>query len=203
MEEGKCTMKTYSCGPQRERGGGERTQSTGSTQEANAACFYPFSANASILLPTLTHPRGGYILFSEWIASALITPTPLIDTHTQTCTLNHHTRFYSWMKSINGCSEWAARQWTPRPGQHASPGFPGLNHKKNQTFPAAEKKKNETLVCTRKTSMLGNPHNPGKWCSYLLGGFKWAVRGADIVGSLFLTVTVSYWIGLPAPAPVR
>lgn len=66
-----------------------------------------------------------------------------------------------------------------------------------------QKKKNETLVCTRKTSMLGNTYNPGKWCSYLLGGFKWAVSGADIVGSLFLTVTVSYWIGLPAPAPVR
>lgn len=78
-----------------------------------------------------------------------------------------------------------------------------LKPQKKSDFSGCRKKKNETLVCTRKTSMLGNPHNPGKWCSYLLGGFKWAVSGADIVGSLFLTVTVSYWISLPAPAPVR
>lgn len=177
MEEGKCTMKTYSCGPQRERGGRERTQSTGSTQEANAACFYPFSANASILLPTLTHPRGGYILFSEWIASALITPTPLIDTHTQTCTLNHHTRFYSWMKSINGCSEWAARQWTPRPGQHASPGFPGLNHKKNQTFPATEKKRMKLLYVPEKRACWVIPTIQGSGVPICLGGLNGQLAG--------------------------
>lgn len=178
MEEGKCTMKTYSCGPQRERGGGgedtEHWKHTGSKRgvflSLQCQCFY-----------TLTHSdpsEGGlHLVFRVNCIRPHNTHTAHRHTHTQTCTLNHHTRFYSWMKSINGCSEWAARQWTPRPGQHASPGFPGLNHKKNQTFPAAEKKRMKLLYVPEKRACWVIPTIQGSGVPICLGGLNGQLAG--------------------------
>lgn len=114
-----------------------------------------------------------------------------------THTLHHHTRFYSWMKSINGSTERVVRQWTLRPGQHANPGFPGLHHKKRKQKklldPSGCTIKNETLVCwvisqSRQVVLVS------------VCRLKRAV-GGQISGGLFLTAIVNYWRALPAPAP--
>lgn len=121
-------------------------------------------------MPTLLHSypitdpsEGGDILFSVWDCIRPTTPcTTSAHMHTQTHThsFQHHTRFYSWMKSINGSSEQVARQWTLRPGRHANPGFPGLHHNffffSKLTDPSKCTLKNETLACTRNKGMLGN-----------------------------------------------
>lgn len=97
--------------------------------------------------------EGGDILFSEGLHQAAHTSTHThthmsAHAHTHTNTHQHHTRFYSWMKSINGSSERVARQWTQRPGRHANPGFPGLCHKKKLSYSSGSTIKNETLVCS-------------------------------------------------------
>lgn len=93
--------------------------------------------------PTLTRLRGVTSCFQ----SGLHPPPHHLHPHT----FQHHTRFYSWMKSINGSSERVARQWTRRPGRHANPGFPGLCYKKKKlSDPSGCTIKNETLVCTQK-----------------------------------------------------
>lgn len=81
VEEGKRTMKTCSSEPRRAEGGrregGEPWKLTGSKHSVFLSlqcqcCCTPAHSDPS---------KGGYILFSEWIASASITPT---HTHTHT-----------------------------------------------------------------------------------------------------------------------
>lgn len=155
-------MKTYSSNLQRAEGR-EGGRSRGGPQEANMACFYPFSASPSTLLP-YADPSGGRvdIFFSEWVT---YTPTPPPPTCTHT--FQQHTRFYSWMKSINGSSEQVARQWTQRPGQHANPGFPGLCYKKNIVRPSGCPKNKKTLVFPKKDG-----HDLKTWCWGHLVGCK-------------------------------
>lgn len=117
--------------------------------------FYPSSANSgSLLSHSVLSDEGG--VTSCFQRGCISLPAPPLPTHT----FQHHTRFYSWMKSINGSSERVARQWTQRPGRHANSGFPGLCYKKNLSAPSGCTIKNETLVCTdppQKTgSMSGN-----------------------------------------------
>lgn len=152
--------------------------------------------------PTLTRPRGVTSCFQSGSHPPPQPPHHLHPrTHTNTHTFQHHTRFYSWMKSINGSSERVARQWTRRPGRHANPGFPGLHHKKKKKLSDSSgcTIKNETLVCTRKKSMLGNltiQINGVHSSLQVVTGSCWAG-----IRWLTLTVTVSYWKGPSAPAP--
>lgn len=120
-------------------------------------CFYPFSASPSTLLPHADPSvgGGGDILFLEWVAN---TPTPPPPTCTHT--FQQRTRFYSWMKSVNGSSERVARQWPERPGRHASPGFPGLCCKKNIVTPSGCPKNKKSLFFPQKEG-----HDGAKpWC---------------------------------------
>lgn len=100
--------------------------------------------------PTLTRLRGVTSCFQ----SGLHPPPHHLHSHTHTHTFQHHTRFYSWMKSINGSSERVARQWT-RPARQPRISWLMLQ-KKNLSDPSGCTIKNEILVCTPKKSMLGN-----------------------------------------------
>lgn len=124
-----------------------RIQCRGSTQEANTACFLSLQCQPGCTPTPLWPVWGGWhLVFRVDCIHPHITST-----HTHTHTFQHHTRFYSWMKSINGSSERVARQWTRRPGRHANPGFPGLCYKKKKlSDPSGCTIKNETLVCTQK-----------------------------------------------------
>lgn len=112
-------MKTYSSGLQ-----GAEGREEGAEEAHRKQTWHVFIPPVPALLhsyPTLTQlgEGGGDFLFSERVEH---TPTPPAPSCTHT--FQQNTRFYSWMKSINGSSERVARQWTRRPGQHASPGFP-------------------------------------------------------------------------------
>lgn len=130
----------------------QRKQHTGSK---HGMFFIPPVPTQAHSYPILSHLTGGGVT-SCFQRGCISLPAPPLPTHT----FQHHTRFYSWMKSINGSSERVARQWTQRPGRHANSGFPGLCYKKNLSAPSGCRIKNETLVCTdppQKTgSMLGN-----------------------------------------------
>lgn len=142
-------MKTYSSGLQRAGGRehGARRRPTGSK---HGMFFIPPVPALLHSYPTLTHLGLG---------GGGDTPTPPPPTCTHT--FQQHTRFYSWMKSINGSSERGARQWTRRPGQHANPGFPGLCCKKNIVRPSGCPKNKKTFICTKKKGMMGGKNKAG------------------------------------------